>query len=267
MFQGKKRKWMKLPIIMLSLGLLLTEDMGILTEAKSNIGHDMAYVQFLTPEELETEPSLEPEESAEPLGTPEPTKTPKPTETPEPKETPKPQVPSLKKVSGVKLVRYSSSAVKVTWKKHKKAKYYRVYYSKKKAGKYQLAGVTKEQHFLVTKLKNKKTYYFYVQACQKKKASLSDSAPSKKAHMTMKTYKRKIIFAGDSICQGVGYGQAFPAMHSSAEKKTVAYKGLNTITFHTKRIFTGKPGSSIPAGKSDDFRVQGFDSEYSAGKS
>ena len=248
MFQGKKRKWMKLPIIMLSLGLLLTEDMGILTEAKSNTGHDMAYVQFSAPEEPEPEPSLEPEESAEPLETPEPTKTAEPTETPEstetpePEETPKPQIPSLKKVSGVKLVRYSSNAVKVTWKKHKKAKYYRVYYSKKKAGKYQLAGVTKEQHFLVTKLKNKKTYYFYVQACQKKKASLSDSAPSKKAHMTMKTYKRKIIFAGDSICQGVGYGQAFPAMHSSAEKKTVAYKGLNTITFHTKRIFNGKTG-------------------------
>lgn len=160
-----------------------------------------------------------------------------------PKETVQPtaKVKKWKKVSGVKLFRYSTHVVKVTWNKHKKANYYRVYYAKKN-GKYHLAGVTKNTHLLVKKLKNRTTYSFYVQACKKKKLSPSDSVPSKKRQMKMKTYKRKIVFAGDSICEGVGYGQAFPQMHSSAKKKTVAYRGLNTVTFHTKRIFNGRTG-------------------------
>ena len=166
-----------------------------------------------------------------------------PNETPAPEETvqPTPEVKKWKKVSGVKLFRYSTHAVKVTWNKHKKANYYRVYYAKKN-GKYYLAGVTKNTHLLVKKLKNHTTYSFYVQACEKKTLSPSDSVPSKTRQMKMKTYQRKIIFAGDSICQGVGYGQAFPQMHSSAKKKTVAYRGLNTVTFHTKRIFNGRTG-------------------------
>lgn len=233
MYQNKKRGSTRFSIIILAV-LFLAVGIGELTEAKAGQG----------PEDAVSDSVLEPEETpaTEPAPSLEPEETPEPTMEPEPTKTPKPHVVSLKKVSGVKLVRYSSHAVKVTWKKHKKAKYYRVYYSKKKAGKYHLAGVTKAQHFLVKKLKSKKTYYFYVQACKKKKASASDSSPSKKVHMKMKSYQRKIIFAGDSICQGVGYGQAFPAMHSSARKKTVAYKGLNTITFHTKRIFNGRTG-------------------------
>ena len=80
-------------------------------------------------------------------GTPEPTFTPEPaptstptvasTEVPtaEPPATVTPtSSPALRKVSGVKLVRYSTNAVKASWKKHKKAKYYRVYYSQKKEG-------------------------------------------------------------------------------------------------------------------------------------
>ncbi len=38
--------------------------------------------------------------------------------------------------------RYSTHSVKVTWKKHKKAKFYRVYYYKEN-GDVHLAGITK----------------------------------------------------------------------------------------------------------------------------
>ena len=186
------------------------------------------------------EPAMTP--TVEPTIVPaeEPTQMPEESPTPEPTE--EPHIAVLKKVTGVEAVRYSTNAVKITWKKHKKAKYYRVYYSIKGQGKYRLAGVTKDTHFLVTKLKNRKTYSFYVKACKNKKESASDSMASQKVSMKMKKYTRKIIFAGDSICEGIGYGQAFPKMHSSAIKKTVAYRGLNTITYHTKRIFNGKTG-------------------------
>lgn len=155
---------------------------------------------------------------------------------------PTPDQPRLKKVSRVRLVRYSTHEVKVTWKRYKKAKYYRVYYSKKRDGKFRLAGVTKKDHLLVKKLKNKTKYYFYVQAGRKRKVSPSDSPISKKVGMKMKTYSRKTIFAGDSICQGIGYGATFSRMHIGGRKKTVAYRGLNTITFHTKRVFGGRTG-------------------------
>ena len=40
----------------------------------------------------------------------------------------------------------------------------------------------------------------------------------------------------------VAYEGGFPTMHLDAKKKVVAYRGLNTVTFHTKRIFKGRTG-------------------------
>ncbi len=181
-------------------------------------------------------PQVTPEVSAEP-----PVVTPMPTPTPV-MPTPTPHVEPLKKVTKVKIVRYSTTAVKVSWKKSKQAEYYRVYYKLGKTGKYTLAGTTQNDHFLVKKLKNKKTYSFYVTAGKTKKESASDSQPSVKKKMTMKKYQRKIVFAGDSICEGIAYEGGFPTMHLDAKKKVVAYRGLNTVTFHTKRIFKGRTG-------------------------
>lgn len=52
--------------------------------------------------------------------------------------------PLLMKLNPVSKVeaRYSTHSVKVTWKKHKKAKFYRVYYYKEN-GDVHLAGITK----------------------------------------------------------------------------------------------------------------------------
>lgn len=179
--------------------------------------------------------------------TPEPSPTSTPAATQSPKPTSKlkqiPHVKRLKKVSGIKLVRYATSQIKVAWKKNTKAKYYRIYCSKKKAGNYRLAGVTKNTQFVVKRLKNNTTYYFYVQACAKKKESASDSAGSHKVHIKTRTFQRKTVFAGDSICQAIAYpGWAYPSMSIPGKKKVIAFRGLNTVTFHTKRIFRGKTG-------------------------
>lgn len=178
-----------------------------------------------------------------PAATKKPNATPKPAVTAKPNATAKPKAKALKKVTGVKLVRYSTHEVKVTWHKHKRANYYRVYYAKSKKGSYRLAGTTKKTHFLVKHLKNKTKYSFYVKAAKKKKASVTDSKASAVRRITTKSYRRKIIFAGDSICEGIScYGRTYPKMNSSAKKMTVAYRGLNTVTFHTKRIFNGRTG-------------------------
>ena len=191
--------------------------------------------------------TLEPGVTDSPNVTEEPVSTPKPSATPNVGSSPKPSASptkspnQLKAVSGIGLVRYSTHSVKVTWKKHKKAKFYRVYYYKKN-GNAHLAGITKSTQYIVKKLKNNTSYYFYVVAGTKKKVSDGDSNPSKKVHIKTKTYIHKTIFAGDSICQGIAYGQAFPQMHFKGKKKVIAYRGLNTVTFHTKRIFEGRTG-------------------------
>jgi lysophospholipase L1-like esterase len=152
-----------------------------------------------------------------------------------------PTIKKLAQVKKVKLTRFSTTAVKVSWLKSSQAKYYHVYTGTRKKGTYKLSGTTKKTHFLVKGLKNKKTYYFYVTASKSKKVVATDSAPSTKQSMTMKTYTRKITFAGDSIATGISlYKNTTYAMKSSAKKSVVAVVGINTRTFVTKRAFNGK---------------------------
>ncbi len=146
----------------------------------------------------------------------------------------------IKKVTGIKLIRYSTKTVKATWIKNEEAKYYRVYYSKKKSSGFKCSGITKEDHLLVHRLENNTDYYFYVQACSKKKRGATDSKASRTAHIKTKTYSRKTIFAGDSITHGMGC--ALSAMHIGGIKKIVAARGLKTNTFYTQRIFNGQTG-------------------------
>ena len=86
------------------------------------------------------------------------TSTPVPTEIPATPAVPVKKLPCVKKV---KVVRFSTHSVKLTWKKQKKTKYYHVFVSTKKDGKYRKKLSTKNNVCLVKKLKNKKKYYFY----------------------------------------------------------------------------------------------------------
>lgn len=157
------------------------------------------------------------------------------------KDQEEPEIVRLAKVKKVKLTRFSTTAVKVSWSKQTQAKYYHVYKGSTKNGKYTLATTTKKTHALVKGLKNKKTYYFYATASKTKKVAKTDSLPSTKLKMTMKTYTRLITFAGDSIATGITiYKKTTPEMKSSAKKSVVAVVGINTRTFLTKRAFNGK---------------------------
>ncbi len=150
----------------------------------------------------------------------------------------------LESVDGVRLVRYSTSSVKVTWKKVKRAKYYRVYMAKGKHGKYRRVGVTKKLWYRAKRMKNKKDYYFKVRACVKRKTSPADAPLSGRKHIKTRTFTRTTIFAGDSITTGLSIYHTMDEMHIGGKKKVVAAKGLNTITFRTKRVFDGKSGLS-----------------------
>lgn len=187
------------------------------------------------------EGEAEPRETSFPPDTALPQNTLQPAQTPAATPTVKPAASTvpLKKVSSIRLVRYSTKAVKITWMKNKEARYYRVYYSKNKQSGYKCYGITKENHLLVDKLENNTDYYFYVQACSKKKKSSSDSKASRTVHIKTKPYSRKTIFAGDSITHGMGC--ALPAMHIGGVKKIVAARGLKQILSIHKGYLMGRP--------------------------
>lgn len=145
----------------------------------------------------------------------------------------------LSQVSGVNLIRYSTSSIKVTWKENKKASCYKVYYATAKSGEYKLAGTTANTWYRVKKLKNDQTYYFRVKACAAKKASGLDGTASLASAMKTRTYKRTTIFAGDSITTGLTAYGAVDRIQIGGKKQVVASVGLNTTTFRTRREFSG----------------------------
>ena len=86
----------------------------------------------------------------------EATSTPVPTEIPATLAVPVKKLPSVKK----KGSSFSTHSVKLTWKKQKKTKYYHVFVSTKKDGKYRKKLSTKNNVCLVKKLKNKRNIIF-----------------------------------------------------------------------------------------------------------
>ncbi len=145
----------------------------------------------------------------------------------------------VKSVKEVKLIRYSTSSIKVTWKKSGQAAFYKVYYAKQKKGNYKLAGITQDTWYRVERLQNNQTYYFQVKSCVAKKDSDLDSVPAPPVSITTRTYERTTVFAGDSITTGLsGYGTV-DAMDIGGYKEVIAAIGLNTTTFRTRREFGG----------------------------
>ena len=237
----KKCILLLLPLFLLLSFIVIIDSNGV--DAATDINSSLQDADSLEPQEsLPPTETLSPENTGVPKQTAQPTQPPKPTHAPaqtsQPKATSTPT--PLKKVTGLRIIRYSGNTVKITWDKHKKANYYRIYRSGKKESGYHLAGITKKNYFMAKKLKDKKTYYFYVQACQKKKKSATDSRPSPKKQIKMKPYSRKTIFAGDSIAKEAT--AALPYMHIGGIKKIVAERGLKTSTFYTQRVFNGKSG-------------------------
>lgn len=162
----------------------------------------------------------------------------------------------LGKVTGVKLIRYSTSSIKVTWdkSKDKNAGWYKVYYATKKDGKYKLTGTTADNWYRVKNLKNYQSYYFRVEACVSKKSSGLDSDPSKAATMVTRPYTRTTILAGDSIVTGFSLYGTMKKLKIGGNKKVVAAIGLNTLTFRTKKVFNGRSATQSIVG-SRPYRV------------
>lgn len=158
----------------------------------------------------------------------------------------------IEPLSGVNLIRYSSSSIKVTWNqsKNKNTKWYKVYYAKSKSGNYKLAGKTKNDWYRVKGLKNNQDYYFGVKACTSKQNSGFDSKLSKVSRMKTMPYERTTIFAGDSITSGLTSYNILNEIAIGGHKNVVAAIGLNTTTFRTRRVFNGRSAvGSIVASK------------------
>lgn len=148
----------------------------------------------------------------------------------------------LGKVTGVRLVRYSASSVKVLWDQNTDAKYYKIFCSKTKSGKYTQLGTTQNTWYRAEGLSSNQNYYFKVQACASKKASGLDADASSAAQIKTTPYERTTIFAGDSLTAGLLSYNILNEIGIGGKKDVVAEVGLNTTTFRTKRVFNGKSG-------------------------
>ncbi len=150
----------------------------------------------------------------------------------------------FEEVSGVSLIRYSTSSIKMVWEKSKdqKVKYYHVYDAKsnKDPEKFSLAATTKNNWYRFKKLKNDQDYFFCVKAGSSKKPAKTDSAASKVVKMHTKPYERLTIFAGDSITSGLNDYHILSEIAIGGRKKVLAAVGLNTTTFRTRRTFQGQ---------------------------
>lgn len=146
----------------------------------------------------------------------------------------------LKSIEITKILRYSTTSLKVMWEEEPDAVYYKVYRSRKKNSGYKQVAVTSKLYYRDKKLKKDTTYYYKVQACMTKGDSAKNSTLSQAVSKKTKEYKRTTVFAGDSLM--VGITCAMNAIDIGGNKKGVAYKGLGTMTFQTRSVFDGKTG-------------------------
>lgn len=161
--------------------------------------------------------------------------TPLPTTAPPAKKT-------LPTVTGIQTIRYSTSSIKVMWKKTKNAASYKIYISTTKNGTYRLASSTRKKHFRLKGLRNNTTYYIRIQACAGSSSRYGVSRLSDAVSMRTKTYRRTTVFAGDSITTGLTVYRTVNKIGIGGNKKVTAAIGLNTVTFRTRRVFGGKSG-------------------------
>lgn len=150
----------------------------------------------------------------------------------------------LPTVTGIQTIRYSTSSIKVTWKKTKNAASYKIYTSTTKNGTCRLAGSTRKNHFRIKGLRNNTTYYIRIQACADSSSRYGASRLSHSVCTRTKTYQRTTVFAGDSITTGLTVYKTVNKIDIGGNKKVTAAIGLNTVTFRTRRVFGGKSGLS-----------------------
>lgn len=146
----------------------------------------------------------------------------------------------LQSIRITRVIRYSTTSLKLEWEENPSAVCYKVYRSKEKNGDYKRVALTTKTYYRDKKLKKDTTYYYKVQACTTKGSSARNSALSQIVSKKTKEYKRTTVFAGDSLMVGVTC--ALNSIDIGGNKKGVAYKGLGTMTFQTRSVFNGKTG-------------------------
>ena len=136
----------------------------------------------------------------------------------------------------------SNTTIRLSWEKRKGAGYYEVYRSDTRTGKYKKIGGTDRCFYLDTTCKKNTRYYYKVRACASENDTAGQSKLSKSASGHTRNIPKKVVFAGDSIMQGVAEYGLTKEINITGKKRVVAYKGLGTLTFQTSGKFKGETG-------------------------
>ena len=146
----------------------------------------------------------------------------------------------------------SNTAIEITWKKGKGAGYYDIYRSTKKTGKYKKIAGTKKTTYLDKKCKKNTKYYYKVCARVSKSETERKSPLSEAASACTKNIPGKVVFAGDSIMEGVSAYHVLKEMKSPGKKSVVAHRGLGTLSFQTNGAFHGETAVDTVIAKKPD---------------
>ena len=139
-----------------------------------------------------------------------------------------------------KITAKSNTSLKLEWKKEKEAGYYRIYRASKKQGDYQEIAGTKNTCYTDKSCEKHKTYYYKIQACISKEDESRNSKLSKAMAGRTKNQPKSVVFAGDSITEGLKTYHQLEKIKTPGKKRVIAHRGLGTLSFQTNGVFGGK---------------------------
>lgn len=139
-----------------------------------------------------------------------------------------------------KITAKSNTSLKLEWKKEKEAGYYRIYRASKKQGDYQEIAGTKNTCYTDKSCEKHKTYYYKIQACISKEDASRNSKLSKAMAGRTKNQPKSVVFAGDSITEGLKTYHQLEKIKTPGKKHVIAHRGLGTLSFQTNGVFGGK---------------------------
>lgn len=146
----------------------------------------------------------------------------------------------LSKVRKLTVTSQSNTSLKLSWEKQEAAGYYRIYRSTKENGSYKEIGGTTKTTYTDTACKKNTAYYYKIKAGISKTNTTCDSEYSQVVSGQTKNIADKVVFAGDSIMEGIVSYDQLKNIDSPGKKYVVAYKGLGTLSFQIKPAFDGE---------------------------
>ena len=168
---------------------------------------------------------------------------------------------TAKRVTNVQVVKKTYNSVKLKWNKVSGTKYYQVYRSTSKNGKYKLIKTTKNNYFTNSKLTTGKYYYYKVRGYK----TVNGTKKYTKYSYKIKTYPRlttpTVKTSGSTTGVTVSWNKIAGADGYEIYRAVPggSYTKVKTITAYTVKLYGAKcTDTSGEAGKTYNYKVRAY---------